>query len=159
MSADPMNSELLWPEYATPADLAAIESVPLQDRGMPETTYALLHRAATLWPERVAVSVLPDAEHWRQPVRRTYARLLFPTFDFWPVREPPESTMEELPETPVQPLEAVQRTVQLYATRLEDYTRQMRYYLRAASEILGFRVEKATLLFLSAKKEEVVFEK
>ena len=76
MSADPMNSELLWPEYATPADLAAIESVPLQDRGMPETTYALLHRAATLWPERVAVSVLPDAEHWRQPVRRTYARLL-----------------------------------------------------------------------------------
>jgi ATP-dependent helicase/nuclease subunit A len=37
--------------------------------------------------------------------------------------------------------------------RLEDYTRQMRYYLRAASEILGFEVEKATLLFLAAQRE------
>ena len=35
-------TELLWPEYATPADLAVIESVPLQARGLPETTYALL---------------------------------------------------------------------------------------------------------------------
>ena len=79
MSTEPTTeptTELLWPEYATPADLAAIESVPLQARGLPETTYALLHRAATLWPDRVAVSVLPDAERWQQPVRRTYAQLL-----------------------------------------------------------------------------------
>ena len=75
MSTEP-TTEPLWPEYATPADLAAIESVPLQARGLPETTYALLHRAATLWPDRVAVSVLPDAERWQEPVRRTYAQLL-----------------------------------------------------------------------------------
>ncbi len=35
---------------------------------------------------------------------------------------------------------------------LAEYERQMGYYLRAASEILGFRVERATLLFLSAKE-------
>jgi fatty-acyl-CoA synthase len=75
MSTEP-TTELLWPEYTTPSDLAAIESVPLQARGLPETTYALLHRAATLWPDRVAVSVLPDAERWQEPVRRTYAQLL-----------------------------------------------------------------------------------
>ncbi len=75
MSTEP-TTELLWPEYATPSDLAAIESVPLQARGLPETTYALLHRAATLWPDRVAVSVLPDAERWQEPVRRSYAQLL-----------------------------------------------------------------------------------
>jgi fatty-acyl-CoA synthase len=76
MTTDPMTTDLLWPDYATPDDLASIESVPLQARGLPETTYALLARAATLWPDRVAVSVLPDAEHWQQPARRTFAQLL-----------------------------------------------------------------------------------
>ena len=76
MTTDPMTAELLWPDYATPDDLAVIESVPLQARGLPETTYALLARAATLWPDRIAVSVLPDAERWRQPARRTFAQLL-----------------------------------------------------------------------------------
>jgi ATP-dependent exoDNAse (exonuclease V) beta subunit len=42
---------------------------------------------------------------------------------------------------------------------LPEYQRQMGYYLRAASEILGFRVERATLLFLLAKEAvEVVNE-
>jgi antitoxin component YwqK of YwqJK toxin-antitoxin module len=49
---------------------------------------------------------------------RTYSRLLFPRFDFWPRREPPESTLEDLPDVPVQPLEAVRRTIQVYASRL-----------------------------------------
>jgi hypothetical protein len=49
---------------------------------------------------------------------RTYCRLLFPTFDFWPRREPPRSTLEDLPEAPVQPLDAVLRTIQVYASRL-----------------------------------------
>ena len=53
-------SDLLWPPYATPDDLTGIEAIPLQARGLPETTYALLTRAADLWPDRVAVSVLPD---------------------------------------------------------------------------------------------------
>jgi len=44
----------------------------------------------------------------------------------------------------------------LWEARLEDYRRQMQYYLAAASDILGFQVEKATLVFLAAKQEVVV---
>ena len=68
--------DLLWPTYDGPGDLAAIEAVPLADRGLPGTTYELLVRAAGLWPDRVALSVLPDGERWEQPAERTYAELL-----------------------------------------------------------------------------------
>ncbi|MEJ2852453.1 MULTISPECIES: acyl-CoA synthetase [unclassified Saccharothrix] len=71
-----MTDDLLWPHYAGPADLAAIEAVPLADRGLPESTYALLARAAERWPQRTAVSVLPEAARWREPVDRTFADLL-----------------------------------------------------------------------------------
>ena len=68
--------DLLWPTYHGPHDLAAIENVPLTDRGLPGTTYELLVRAARLWPDRVAVSVLPDGVRWEQPTERTFAELL-----------------------------------------------------------------------------------
>ncbi|NUT95970.1 MAG: acyl-CoA synthetase [Saccharothrix sp.] len=71
-----MTDDLLWPRYTGPADLAAIEAVPLEDRGLPESTYALLKRAAERWPERTAISVLPEAARWREPVNRTFADLL-----------------------------------------------------------------------------------
>ncbi len=71
-----MSQDLLWPEYSAPADLAAIEAVPLSERGLPGSTYAMLARAAQLWPHRIAVSVLPDGERWEQPVHRTFGRLL-----------------------------------------------------------------------------------
>ena len=66
----------LWPTYNGPGDLAAIEAVPLADRGLPGTTYELLARAAELWPERVALSVLQDGAGWNRPAERTYAELL-----------------------------------------------------------------------------------
>ena len=68
--------DLIWPTYDGPGDLPAIETVPLADRGLPGTTYELLVRAAGLWPERVALSVLPDGERWEHPAERTYAELL-----------------------------------------------------------------------------------
>ncbi|MCC3312903.1 AMP-binding protein [Nocardia africana] len=68
--------QLLWPRYVEPADLTAVESVPLEARGLPESTYALLARAATRWPHRNALTVLPDATRWREPARRSYAELL-----------------------------------------------------------------------------------
>jgi fatty-acyl-CoA synthase len=68
--------DVLWPTYDGPADLAAIEAVPLADRGLPGTTYELLVRAAELWPRRVALSVLPHGERWEHPAERTYAELL-----------------------------------------------------------------------------------
>lgn len=70
-----MNS-MLWPTYDAPDDLTAIESVPLPERGLPESTYSLLSRATSLWPDRVAVSVLPDAARWEQPSERTFQELL-----------------------------------------------------------------------------------
>jgi fatty-acyl-CoA synthase len=71
-----MTENLLWPNYATPDDLAAIEAVPLDRRGLPESTYALLTRAAARWPDRTAISVFPDAARWREPLSRTFAELL-----------------------------------------------------------------------------------
>lgn len=71
-----MTDDMLWPRYNDPADLAAIETVPLEARSLPESTYALLTRAAVQWPDRTAITVLPDAAHWREPVRHTVADLL-----------------------------------------------------------------------------------
>ncbi|MBU6529655.1 acyl-CoA synthetase [Streptomyces mayonensis] len=65
-----------WPErYDRPEDLAAIEAVPLAARGLPATTYDVLSRAAGLWPERTALSVMPEAARWREPVTVTFAEL------------------------------------------------------------------------------------
>jgi len=68
--------DLLWPAFAGPGDLAAIEAVPLSDRGLPATTYELLARAAELWPDRVAQSVLSDAARFEPPVELTFRALL-----------------------------------------------------------------------------------
>ncbi|MCX5046393.1 acyl-CoA synthetase [Aldersonia sp. NBC_00410] len=71
-----MTVDLLWPRYAAPTDLATIEAVPLRDRGLPESTYALLGRAAGLWPDRPALTVLPDGARWREPLQRSFSELL-----------------------------------------------------------------------------------
>ena len=71
-----MSNQILWPAYDHPRDLAAIETIPLEDRGLPTSTYDLLVRAAGLWPERTALTVLPDGARWREPVSRTYAQVL-----------------------------------------------------------------------------------
>ena len=41
-------------------DLAVLERIPLEDRGVPASTYEALVRAAEQWPERPAISCLPD---------------------------------------------------------------------------------------------------
>lgn len=66
---------LLWPRFEQPSDLQRVESVPLADRGVPSSSTAALLRAAELWPERPAISVLPDAAHWQRPHTRTFAEL------------------------------------------------------------------------------------
>jgi fatty-acyl-CoA synthase len=76
MAVAPAGEDLLWPPCAQPADLAGIEAVPLAARGLPESTYALLARAATRWPDLPAVAVLPEAARWSEPLRRTHAELL-----------------------------------------------------------------------------------
>jgi fatty-acyl-CoA synthase len=74
--SDELNEDLLWPRYDAPDDLAEIESVPLERRGLPKSTYALLRRAATRWPDRPALTVLPEAARWWEARGRTFAELL-----------------------------------------------------------------------------------
>jgi acyl-CoA synthetase (AMP-forming)/AMP-acid ligase II len=69
------SEELLWPRLTGPADLAEVERVPLADRGLPASTYELVARAARLWPDRTATSVMPDAERWQAAVSRTFGEL------------------------------------------------------------------------------------
>ena len=66
---------LLWPRYDSPADLAAIEAVPLDERGLPESTYAAVQRAGELWPDRTAMTFIKDAARWDQPAEMTFAAL------------------------------------------------------------------------------------
>ncbi|MET7986635.1 acyl-CoA synthetase [Streptomyces sp. NPDC005281] len=67
--------DLLWPAHDTPADLSAIEAVPLDQRDLPATTYDTVLRAARLWPDRPALTVLPDAARFLRPVTTTFAQL------------------------------------------------------------------------------------
>jgi fatty-acyl-CoA synthase len=67
--------DLLWPSMGAPGDLAEVERVPLEERGLPESTYELVVRAAARWPDEPAASCLLDAERWEQPVTRTFAEL------------------------------------------------------------------------------------
>ncbi|MGW6731312.1 acyl-CoA synthetase [Streptomyces sp. NPDC055013] len=67
---------MAWPRYDHPDDLAVIEATPLAARGLPGTSYDVLRRAAEQWPERTALTVLPDAASWRTPRNRSYAELL-----------------------------------------------------------------------------------
>jgi fatty-acyl-CoA synthase len=66
---------LLWPAYARPTDLAHIETVPLPDRRLPGSTYAALRRAATLWPGKLATTVIHDARHFADASSRTFGEL------------------------------------------------------------------------------------
>ncbi|MGW0035189.1 acyl-CoA synthetase [Gordonia sp. NPDC003376] len=69
-------TDIVWPTYDSYTDLPAIEEIPLSARGLPNSTYELLARAAALWPDRVAVSHLPDADQWTEPRSRTFGELL-----------------------------------------------------------------------------------
>jgi fatty-acyl-CoA synthase len=70
-----LRDDLLWPPFTGPEDLAEVERIPLSERGLPVSTYELVTRAANLWPDRLAVSVLPDASRFRSPCVRTFADL------------------------------------------------------------------------------------
>ena len=66
---------LLHPRFRGPEDLPVIESVPLAARGLPASTHAIVERAADLWPDARALSLLPSAERWDDPVTLTFAQL------------------------------------------------------------------------------------
>jgi hypothetical protein len=96
---------------------AAILLAP--DRRMPFMTRALirLELGEVAGALEDAARVAPESADAAEFLR-SYARVLFPRFDFWPGRETPQSPLEDMPEAPGQPLGAVQRAIQVYATRL-----------------------------------------
>jgi antitoxin component YwqK of YwqJK toxin-antitoxin module len=64
---------------------------------------------------------------------RNYVRLLFPEFGFWPGREIPYApSIENMPDAPAQPLEAVRQAIQVYATRLGTIRETLRARLGGA---------------------------
>lgn len=70
-----MSVETLWPAAQAPQDLAAIERVSLETRGLPACTYDIVLRAARSWPDRTAITVLPDGVDYEKHVRRTFGEL------------------------------------------------------------------------------------
>ncbi|MCX2747527.1 acyl-CoA synthetase [Arthrobacter sp. MI7-26] len=72
-----MNGTPLWPRYSSPDDVVEIERTPLSERGLPASTYELLCRAAQLWPDRTAAAIIRDSERWQEPVKLTFAELLW----------------------------------------------------------------------------------
>jgi fatty-acyl-CoA synthase len=64
-----------WPVYRSPHDLPAVEAVPLAARGLPASSYDAVRRAAQLWPDRRAVTVLPDGARWDRARDITFGAL------------------------------------------------------------------------------------
>jgi tetratricopeptide (TPR) repeat protein len=96
---------------------AAILLAP--DQPMTYLTRALLRlelgddRGALADADRLA-QASPDSRRFV----REYARLLLPEWAFWPARERFEGEVEGIPDAPTQPLEAIRRQIQIYATRI-----------------------------------------
>ncbi|MFN8167689.1 MAG: AMP-binding protein [Candidatus Nanopelagicales bacterium] len=65
-----------WPRYAGSHDLAEVESVPWQQRGLPGSVYDVVRDAALDRPDGVAQRTLREGAAWESPVPRTHAQLL-----------------------------------------------------------------------------------
>lgn len=70
-----MSTEMLWPTAQSPADIAAIEEVSLERRGLPASTYDVVLRAGRLWPDRTALTVLRDGNDYVKGASRTFGEL------------------------------------------------------------------------------------
>ncbi|WP_405952898.1 acyl-CoA synthetase [Streptomyces prunicolor] len=71
----PSDETLLWPECVKPRDTQDIESLPLERRGLPTSTYAAVRRAAAKWPHRRAITVLHDARDLAAAPSWTFAEI------------------------------------------------------------------------------------
>lgn len=58
------------------SDIAAIEAVPLIERGLPESTYAALAASAKRAPDRMALTFFLSAERLDETHVWTYAKLI-----------------------------------------------------------------------------------
>ena len=68
---------------------------------------------------RSDANTLAAAEPEQADFLLRYLDVLFPTFDFWPAKETPQSTSEGLPEKPARTLAEMKSVAQKYALRLQ----------------------------------------
>ena len=60
----------------TLSDIEEIEQVPLAQRQLPESTYAMIRQSALTFPDRPALVFFPDGEHYQASLQVTYHQLL-----------------------------------------------------------------------------------
>ena len=63
-------------QIRTLSDIEEIERVPLAERQLPESTYAMIRQSALTSPDRPALVFFPDGEHYQASVQVTYRQLL-----------------------------------------------------------------------------------
>ena len=63
-------------QIRTLADIEEIERVPLAQRQLPQSTYAMIRQSALTFPDRSALIFFPDGEHYQASLQVTYRQLL-----------------------------------------------------------------------------------
>ena len=63
-------------QIRTFSDIEEIERVPLAERQLPESTYAMIRQSALNSPDHPALVFFPDGEHFRASIQVTYRQLL-----------------------------------------------------------------------------------
>jgi fatty-acyl-CoA synthase len=63
-------------QIRTLSDVEEIERMPLAERQLPESTYAMVRRSALTSPDHPALVFFPDGEHYRDSIQVTYRQLL-----------------------------------------------------------------------------------
>ncbi|GHO58647.1 acyl-CoA synthetase [Ktedonobacter robiniae] len=58
------------------SDIEEIERVPLAQRQLPKSTYAMIRRSALTFPDHSALVFFPDGEHYQASLQVTYRQLL-----------------------------------------------------------------------------------
>jgi len=63
-------------QIRTLSDIEEIERVPLAERQLPQSTYAMIRQSALTSPDRPALVFFPDGEHYQASLQVTYRQLL-----------------------------------------------------------------------------------
>ncbi len=63
-------------QIRTFSDVEEIERVPLTERHLPSSTYAMIRQSALISPDHAALVFFPDGEHYLDSIQVTYRQLL-----------------------------------------------------------------------------------
>ena len=63
-------------QIRTLSDVEEIERVPLTERHLPSSTYAMIRQSALTSPDHAALVFFPDGEHYQDSIQVTYRQLL-----------------------------------------------------------------------------------